>query len=136
MYGGVRLFVRYRASRMPNSEGSPVRLPDANFDLVVIATSFGGVEAAKCISAALPADFDAPIALVQHITSPSYYPEVLGRCTRLEVTWARHGARLRPRTIYVAPVDHHFSVTTSHRCALAQSPRVNYTRPAADVLFE
>jgi len=79
------------------------------------------------------------------------------------VAWAADGLRPEPGGVYVAPVGSHLSVTTAgdlpaappaagrapascdpagapHRtrqiaCALRPGPRVNFARPAADVLF-
>jgi two-component system chemotaxis response regulator CheB len=111
------------------------RFSGANFDLVVLAASMGGIEALPRVLGSLPASFPVPIALVQHIAAPSCLPELLAQRTALSVAWASPGARLRPGTVYVAPPAYHFSVTADYRCSLGEAEKANYVRPAADVLF-
>lgn len=114
--------------------GRPHR-PRANYDLVAICGSAGAIEALSLILAALPPDFEAPIVLVQHLTASSRLPDLLSRKTRLAVTWAEEGLRLRPGTVYVAPADRHLTVTPRYRCALDASNKVNALRPSGDVLL-
>jgi chemotaxis response regulator CheB len=50
-----------------DNEPAGTRRPHANFDLVVICASAGGIEAMSRIVADLPGDFEAPVLLVQHL---------------------------------------------------------------------
>jgi hypothetical protein len=59
----------------------------------------------------------------------------LARYARLRVVPAESGERTRPGSVYVARPDHHLLVAPDGTLALARSERVNFTRPAADVLF-
>jgi two-component system chemotaxis response regulator CheB len=74
-------------------------------DLVVVAGSSGGLEALRTICRALPADFPAAIAIVQHRMKAHGHllAELLAACTTLPVCDATDGASLRGGTIYVAP---------------------------------
>lgn len=111
---------------------------NAAFDVVVVGTSAGGIDALLNVLGKLPADFTAPIAVVTHLRrgAISVLPSVLQRCTRLDVRWAEQGARLRSGTVHVAPPDRHLLIGASNRMVLAAGPDVNYTCPAADPLFE
>jgi len=109
----------------------------APFGVVVVAASFGGLQALTRLLAPLPAEFPVPIVVVQHL-SPRYasvFAEVLGRRTRLRAGWAEHEMPLRPGNIYVAPPDRHVQVASRSTLALSDGPKVHWTRPAADVLF-
>jgi two-component system chemotaxis response regulator CheB len=103
--------------------------------LVVVGASFGGVEALLALASALPPDFPAFIAVVQHIgTQQSILPQLLSRAGPLHAVHPSDGERLRQGRIYVAPPDHHLLVTRDS-LRLSRGPRENYTRPAIDPLF-
>lgn len=111
--------------------------PPRAFDLIVIAASTGGVKALLTIFADLPADFAVPVAVVLHRSSqtPSLLAEVLGRRTPLAVRNATAGETPRPGTVYLAPPDHHLTVTSERAFALSDGGRINHMRSAADPLF-
>jgi two-component system chemotaxis response regulator CheB len=120
-------------------ELEPVRRRVAAFDIVAIAASSGGLEAASELLAALPADFPAPILLVQHRT-PEYEHlliEILQRRVALRVVAARAGSRLRGGTIYVAPAGRQALVTPCHTLQVGEprSGQWPLLRGTADPLF-
>lgn len=111
--------------------------PYAAFDIVVIGTSLGGFAALRRLLPALPADFPAPIVVVQHLSAefPSRFPELLAPHSRLPVQWASHGARMEPGRVYVAPPGHHTEIGAGGRLLLSQSPKVAFARPSVTQLF-
>ena len=117
---------------------SPPFFPEVAFDVVAIATSAGGLRALSQILPDLPANFPAPIVIVQHLDphSPSLLPGILSRCTSLRVKVAENGEHIQAGTVYVAPPDWHLLLNSDGTLALAHTARVHFTRPAADVLFE
>jgi two-component system chemotaxis response regulator CheB len=102
-----------------------------------IGASLGGQAALTAVLARLPGDFPIPILVVQHMMAdgPNLLPGILARRTRLRVAPAEPGERPRPGTVHVARPDHHLLVAPDGTLALPRSERVNFTRPAADVLF-
>jgi chemotaxis response regulator CheB len=80
--------------------------------VVVIAASTGGLAAISTILAALPSDFPAAIAIVQHrAPQPSTMLEsLLSRVTQLVVKTAESGDRIQAGTIYIAPPDFHMLI--------------------------
>jgi two-component system chemotaxis response regulator CheB len=110
----------------------------ARFDIVVLAASSGGLKALGRVIGPLPKWLPVPLAIVQHLApdSRSYLPEILGTLTAMPVDWAHAGEYLEPGRIYIAPPTHHLLLDASHRCVLSNSARVNYSRPAADPLFQ
>ncbi|WNZ27226.1 chemotaxis protein CheB [Leptolyngbya sp. NK1-12] len=106
--------------------------------VVAIAASSGGLEALSCILKGLPANFSAPIVIVQHLDpdAPSMLPFLLTRCTLLPVKHAESGAALHAGTVYIAPPNWHVLVNPDGSLSLAQTEKLNFTRPSADVLFE
>lgn len=107
------------------------------FNVVALAASAGGLQAISTILSALPADFPAAILVVLHIspTYPSKLAEILSQRTALQVKPAATGDVLRPGTVYVAVPAHHLLVQPNGTLLLADTPKMNFVRPAADKLF-
>lgn len=108
------------------------------FEIVALAASFGGLVAFSAVLSALPADFPAPVLLLQHLPpqSPSLLPQLLARVTGLTVVQARARDELLPGWVYVAPPGRHLLVRPDRLLELSDSEPVWFTRPAADRLFE
>lgn len=103
-------------------------------DIIVIATSAGGVDALCELTKNLPKDLDASVFVVMHIGSTSVLPEILSRCGSLPAVSAKNNKRYERGCIYVAPPHCHLSIK-DHTTVLTRGPRENGHRPAADVLF-
>src|SRR5688500_18620516 len=122
----------------PPTERPPLderSFPLADARLVVIATSAGGLSALGRVLAALPVDFPAAIAVVQHrgLQHPELLPELLGKWTVLPVRHARSGEMLLPGVVYVCPPGMH--MTVEHCVRLVEAPRINAVRPSADLML-
>src|SRR5262245_32886321 len=104
--------------------------------IVVVGASAGGIEALRAMTAALPADFPAPICVVLHTApqSPGVLPEILSRAGPLRSTNAVNNERLRQGHIYVAPPDCHLMVEPG-KLRTTKGPKENRFRPAIDPLF-
>jgi two-component system, chemotaxis family, protein-glutamate methylesterase/glutaminase len=136
-----KLVLRVPRSPEPDDPGAPKtarRFPGAQFDVVALASSAGGIAAIGHVLANLPADFPAAIVVVQHLDPRhrSLMAEILQRRTGLEVLQAAEGDRIRPRSVYIAPPDHHLLVNPDGALSLSHSELVHFVRPSADLLFE
>lgn len=111
--------------------------PNIPFNVVALAASKGGIRAVTEILSALPEDFPAAITLVQHLCPHyrSYLPNLLSRHTPLRVKHAEQGELLRPGTVYVAIPDKHLLINPNATLSLSDSAKVNFVRPAVDMLF-
>lgn len=107
------------------------------FDIVGIAASSGGLKAITEVVSGLPADFPAAVMVVQHISpdSLSYLPEILSRSTPLKTKAAENGERFAGGTIYTARPNKHLMVNPDGTLTLSSLDKVQFVRPAADVLF-
>jgi two-component system chemotaxis response regulator CheB len=114
-----------------------VRFDSANYDVVVVAASYGGLGILRAILGMLPAAFSAPLMVVQHVSddSPGHIPNLLAPHTRLHVRHAAAGDRLRAGSVFVAAPGRHLLLGSDATCQLSNSSPVNFTRPAADPLF-
>jgi two-component system chemotaxis response regulator CheB len=104
---------------------------------VALAASAGGLAALSEILSNLPADFPAPILVVQHQDSQhrSWLPEILTRRTELRVTQVRGGERLAAGTVFLSLPGRHLLVAADGTLSLSDTDRVRFVRPSADVLF-
>ena len=111
--------------------------PRPVFPIVVLAASAGGLQALGQIFGALPTDFRAAVAVVQHRQpqEPGFLAVVLNRCSTLPVQDAATGDRLQPGRIPLAPANHHVVVEPDGSLSLSTAARVHAVRPAADILF-
>src|SRR6266571_1929809 len=111
---------------------------DGAFDLVALASSAGGLGALSEVLSALPADFPAAIAVVQHLDPRhrSLMAKILSGRTGLTVKEAEEGDRLERGTVYIAPPDKHLLVNYDGTISLSSSEMVHFVRPSADLLFE
>jgi two-component system, chemotaxis family, protein-glutamate methylesterase/glutaminase len=130
---------------LPSSESDEVELrgrarpfAGANFDVVALASSAGGIAALSEILGSLPGDFPAAIVVVQHLDPRhrSLMADILRRRTALDVVQAGEGDHMRPGTAYIAPPNRHLLVNADGTLSLSQSELVHFVRPSADLLFE
>lgn len=108
----------------------------ATRNIIVIGASAGGFEALKKPVGDLPADFEASIFIVWHM-SPDVrrvLPQVLNNFDTIRAAHAYDNEPIEPNRIYVAPPDHHLLVENG-RVRVTRGPKENRFRPAVDPLF-
>ncbi|RUT29730.1 chemotaxis response regulator protein-glutamate methylesterase [Paenibacillus zeisoli] len=111
-------------------------------DIVAIGCSTGGPKALKTLLEMIPADFPAPIVIVQHMP-PNFTHSLaqrLNSLSPLHVVEAEEGMELQKGWAYIAPGGFHITVKPSsgdgYRIALNKDDLRNGHRPSADVLYE
>jgi two-component system, chemotaxis family, protein-glutamate methylesterase/glutaminase len=110
--------------------------PD-RYGIVAIGASTGGPPVIKDLLGNLPANFSAPIVVVQHIAKnfTAGFVEWLDRSSALNVRVAKHTDRLEAGNVYVAPDGYHMRVDLSQRVVLTDDPPENGLRPSVSYLF-
>ncbi|MDP8942755.1 MAG: chemotaxis protein CheB [Actinomycetota bacterium] len=107
-------------------------------DLVVVGSSWGGLDAVGQLLAGLPPGFAAAVAIAQH-RSPGFedgtLAALLGARGALAVREAEDKDPIEPGRAYLAPADYHLLVDPEG-FALSIDEHVQYSRPSVDVLFE
>ncbi|WLV25780.1 chemotaxis response regulator protein-glutamate methylesterase [Aciduricibacillus chroicocephali] len=109
--------------------------------VVAIGTSTGGPKALLHVLKGIPADFPAPIVIVQHMP-PGFtksLAERLDHSTSIHVKEAEHGEILQNGHAYIAPGDYHLEIKqvgTALVNNLNHDNKINGHRPSVDVLFE
>ncbi|MFL5262028.1 MAG: chemotaxis-specific protein-glutamate methyltransferase CheB [Anaeromyxobacteraceae bacterium] len=131
---GVKLLPRVAPRASP---AAPPPRPRGRARIVAIAASTGGPPALSRILSELPADFRAPILVVQHIAEgfAEGLATWLAASSRLHVKVAEHGEPLLPATVYLAPDRRHLGVQ-GDRVALADGPPIEGFKPSGSHLFE
>ncbi|PLZ09536.1 chemotaxis protein CheB [Fischerella thermalis] len=114
------------------------------YQIIVIGTSLGGLEALQVILLGLPKTFPVPIAVVQHRhkDSDDTLRVLLQSYTNLVVKEAEDKEEILPGWVYLAPADYHLLIESKDKTvsqpyfSLSTDAPVTYARPSIDVLFE
>ena len=108
--------------------------------VVAIGASTGGTEAIRVVLQSLPAGIPGTV-IVQHM--PEHFTAAfaarLDSICPMEVREARAGDSLQPGLALLAPGNFHMMLrrrSGDYSVDVKTGPRVNYQRPAVDVLFE
>jgi two-component system chemotaxis response regulator CheB len=82
------------------------------FEIVVVGTSLGGLNALTVLLADLPQSFPLPVVIVQHRhkSSQDRLTDVLQQQSSLQITEAQDKEEIAPGRIYLAPADYHLLV--------------------------
>jgi two-component system chemotaxis response regulator CheB len=107
-------------------------------EAIVIGASAGGVEALLNILSPLREGFVLPLIVVLHLPDArrSQLAEVFARRVSMPVLEAHDKTRVEAGTLYFAASGYHLSVEQDRSFSLSLEPRVHYSRPAIDFLFE
>jgi two-component system chemotaxis response regulator CheB len=132
---GVKLLPRVQPAQ-PAAPAGAVR-GRSRARVIAIAASTGGPPALSRILSELPADFRAPLLVVQHIAEgfAEGLAKWLGASSKLRVKVAEHGEPLAPGTVYLAPDRRHLGVS-GERVELSDAPPVEGFKPSGSHLFE
>lgn len=106
------------------------------YNIIVVGTSAGGVEALTYLVKHLPPVLNAAVIIVLHVSShaTSVLPKILSRAGNLPVSYAQDGEAIVHGWIYVAPPDYHLLVERGY-LRLTRGAKENRCRPAIDPLF-
>jgi two-component system chemotaxis response regulator CheB len=108
------------------------------YELIVIGTSWGGLNALTRLLEGLDDDVHQPIVIAQHRsvrTERGGLAHLLGHHTRRPVSDPDDKTPLERDHVYLAPPDYHVLVEDGH-VALSTDAPVQFARPSIDVLFE
>lgn len=119
---------------VPAAAAAPKRKP---YKLVAIGTSTGGPVALQRVLTQLPANFPAPIVLIQHMPAAftKAFAERLDKLCRISVKEAEDGDMLRPGLALLAPGGKQMMVDGRGTVKiLPGDERLNY-KPCVDITF-
>jgi two-component system, chemotaxis family, protein-glutamate methylesterase/glutaminase len=121
--------------RQPGGKGDSLPTPR---DLVVIGGSAGAIQALPVILQQLPETFGLPVVVVLHRLegTTGYLHQYFGQYCALRVVEVDDKQPLRGGQVYIAPAGYHTLIEAGGHFSLSIDPKVNYSRPSIDVLFE
>lgn len=113
-------------------------VPEHSYDAVVVGGSAGSLRVLQQLLAGLPADFPLPVVVVLHTSSLDMQDSLslIARHSSMPVVEAREREAITPAQVYVAPGRYHLLIERDWYFSLSADPRVRYSRPSIDVLFE
>lgn len=108
------------------------------YDAVVIGSSAGGLRALLELLSPFPSNYPLPIIIVQHLMdgNDSMLAEYLNEKSELTVKEADDKEPIKKGYVYLAPPGYHLLIEEDQSLCLSMDPRVNFSRPSIDVLFE
>jgi two-component system, chemotaxis family, protein-glutamate methylesterase/glutaminase len=129
--------VRHISTTTATASQIAVPRPTVRPELVAAATSTGGPPALRHVLGLLPADFDVPILVLQHIAHGFVdgLASWLDSTVALRVKVAEDGEVMAPGHVYVAPDDRHLVLFGRRIIRLDTSAPVQGFRPAATAMF-
>ena len=128
------MLVRPAAAPAAVSSATPKRKP---YKLVAIGTSTGGPVALQRVLTQLPANFPAPLVLIQHMPAAftKAFAERLDKLCRISVKEAEDGDVLRPGLALLAPGGKQMMIDARGMVKiLPGDERLNY-KPCVDITF-
>ncbi len=141
----IRVIRHVRGVKKSPSATSQSSLPEtgqpfapSSIGVVCIAASTGGPQVVQKLLADLPADFPAPVAIVQHINAAFSESLVgwLAASSRLKVKVAKDGDLLTPGTVLIAPPDAHLVVSARGKVSVTPGGPRDGHLPSATTLLE
>jgi len=138
----LKVVTHFKNNGTPNlsarqTELLPIASRSAQISLVTIGISTGGPKVLRRMLSRLPADFPAPILIVQHI-SPGFLPglvEWLQERCKLQVCIAENMVLAQPGTVYLAPDDRQMGINKGGYISLSLDPAEYSLRPSVSYLF-
>lgn len=136
LMAGVKVIRRHSRPRRRREIEPPSKVPRIA-EVVAIGASTGGPAALAQLLARLPADFAAPILVVQHLARgfEAGLTAWLDGVSPLAVRLAEDGDELVPGRVLIAPHDVHLGVSRGRRVVLEESDPIGRHRPSATHLF-
>ncbi len=109
-----------------------------SYEAVVIGVSAGGLKALTAILPRLSPTMIQSVIIVQHLSpdSDDFLVQYFDKLCPLRVKEAEDKMPVEKATVYFAPANYHLLVEEDRSFALSTAERVQYSRPAIDVLFE
>ncbi len=110
----------------------------ADYEVLAIGVSAGGMVVLTEIVKSLKPDFPLSMIIVQHLHphQDEYYVQYYNRHSKIRVKEAEDKEPIVRNRAYFAPPNYHLLVEEDHTFSLSVDEKVNFSRPAIDVLFD
>jgi two-component system CheB/CheR fusion protein len=111
--------------------------PAAEFSVVAVGASAGGLEAFKQLLSSLPTDPGMALVFIQHLSPAheSVLPELLTPVTKMPVVQVREAMRVEPNRVHVIPPNFHMSLASDGTFHLVPRPTDRTQHMPIDAFF-
>ncbi len=109
-----------------------------HYEVLAMGVSAGGMLVLTEIVKSLKPDFPLTMIIVQHLHphQDEYYIQYYNRHSKVRVKEAEDKETIARNRIYFAPPNYHLLVEDDYTFSLSVDEKVNFSRPAVDVLFD
>jgi two-component system chemotaxis response regulator CheB len=119
---------------------TPIKGVFMTSNIIVIGASVGGPRTITTILKELPRSLNAPILIVQHLSShfTGAFADNLNIECDLKIKVAQNGELIHPGQVYIAPGDMHMEISMENKnpsIKIYKGASVNFCMPSIDVLF-
>ena len=113
-------------------------MQNKKYECILIGVSAGGMNALQQILPFLPFNFPIPIVIVQHLhpQQGKFHIQFFNGKCKLNVFEAQEKDKVEPGNIYFAPANYHLLIEMNKSFSLSVDPKINFSRPSIDVLFD
>ncbi len=120
--------------RSTERSDEPAAGASLGYAMVIVGTSWGGLDALRELVTGLPREYDLPMTIVQHRhrDSSAVLAQFLQDHTSLRVTEVEDKQPVEAGCVYVAPANYHLLVEEGYFSLSTEAP-VRYSRPSIDV---
>jgi two-component system chemotaxis response regulator CheB len=122
----------------PSPISYPLRKKHDYTKVVAIGCSTGGPNALNEILQKFPANFPAPILVVQHMPEKftEKLAELLDHRVAMRVVEAKHGMDIQKGTVYIAPGAYHMKILANRIISLQQGDLSAAACPSVDIMMQ
>ena len=108
------------------------------YELIVIGSSAGALDALSELLPFFPANYPLPIVVVQHLhpLQDVYFIKHYAQKCALPVKNAEEKEPIKPGVVYFASPNYHLLIEDDRTFSLSVDEKVNFSTPSTDVLFE
>jgi two-component system chemotaxis response regulator CheB len=106
--------------------------------IIAIGCSTGGPSALNEVLKKIPADFPAPILVVQHMPEKftEKLAELLDHRIALHVVEAKEGMAIQRGIVYIAPGSYHMKILANRTISLQQEDSTSIPCPSVDIMMK
>ena len=108
------------------------------YDIIVIGTSAGGIDALKKVFASFRNTHEVAIVIILHVSpsSKSYLSNIVARLVDIDVFEIEDKMKIKRGAVFIAPPNYHVLIEKDGTFTLTTSEKVCFARPSIDVTFE
>ena len=108
------------------------------YDILVIGSSAGGIDALKKILTNFLYAKEVAIIIIQHLSSSnkSYLCKIISQVVRIEVYEIEDKMKVKKGVVFIAPPNYHVLIEKDGTFTLTTTEKICFSRPSIDVTFE